>query len=691
MQLRLLCFLCILTNVLSAQHPVFDKAAYDAYLITRVADKYHIKTKPVDDTFSAQTFNLFLNILDRDKLFFSKEDIKSLEKYYFSIDDEIKNKRTGILQQINSIYTRRLNMADTMVLSICKQPFNFKLTEFYTEAEDTSYAANEQLLRVKLYKNMKLATLQLIADYIDETSSSNNKKTIDSLEQVYRKRVQKSFHRFIERKLQGPGGIQQFIADSYCNAVALCYDPHTQFMSKTDKENFETELGNRKYIFGFSLDEDDEGKPIITKLLPGSPAFNSGLINEGDKLISIQWENSQPIDVTEASLQEIFYTLSASNHDKAIITIKKQDGSKREVVLNKTVSNTSNDDDKVKSFILGGTKKIGYISLPSFYEDWENEVNINGCANDVAKEILKLKKDNIEGLILDLRYNTGGSVLEALELTGIFIDAGPVAVLKTRQDKPLTLKDANRGTIYDGPLIIMVNGYSASASELLAGCLQDYNRALIVGSNTYGKGTGQSIIPLDTTINLSEGLNNYRGNASSFIKLTISQLFRISGSTAQFKGIEPDIVLPDITQSTDNKEKNELYAIPPTTIEANKYYKALAPLNMNVLKSKADELKQKDSSFLHIQRYNLEKINRSNSYKSTSLKLDEYLKNIKQNENAISATDKHQSSFKVDYNTYEKQLLPNNQSLKEQNEFLKTNLENDIHLNLVYQLIQFLN
>ena len=189
-----------------------------------------------------------------------------------------------------------------------------------------------------------------------------------------------------------------------------------------------------------------------------------------------------------------------SNHDKATFKIKKPDGAERTVILLKEKMEEDDEHNKVKSFLLKGSKTIGFISLPSFYQDWENENSgVNGCANDVAKEILKLKKENIEGLIIDLSYNGGGSMEEAVELSGIFIDFGPVGMQKGRDSKIYTLKDVNRGTIYDGPLMLMVNGYTASASEMVAGTLQDYHRAVIVGTPTYGKATAQVVLPMDTT------------------------------------------------------------------------------------------------------------------------------------------------------------------------------------------------
>ena len=236
----------------------------------------------------------------------------------------------------------------------------------------------------------------------------------------------------------------------------------------------------------------------------------------------------------------------------------------------------TDDDNKVKSFILKGENTVGYIYLPAFYQDWEStNEGLNGCANDVGREIIKLKKENINGLIIDVRYNGGGSVNEATELAGIFIDAGPVAQEKERDAKVNTLKDINRGTVYDGPLVVMVNGQSASASELLAGTLQDYNRAVIVGSPTYGKATMQVVLPMDTTVTRETITQKHTEN---YLKVTVAKLYRVTGTTAQFKGVKPDIIIPDILDAYTTKEADEPNALKPTTIAANRYYTPYTPM-----------------------------------------------------------------------------------------------------------------
>jgi carboxyl-terminal processing protease len=670
-----------------------QKAATDAFLITRMAEKFHVQPRALDDAFSADLYNAILKSIDGEKIYFTQDDLKQLEAFKFQLDNEIVGKKTNFLQLLITLYTQRLQQLDTMADHILKVPFNFNLNEKYTVQEDTSYPVNTIAQRVKLYKNFKFPTASAIAMMIKNTKDViKQKKISDSIQTVFRKKILDGFKRNIQKEMQSPGGIAQLLANDYCKAIATCYDPHSAYMTLTDRENFESGLGKKNMIFGFNLDEDEEGNVTIKNLAPGSSAFKSGMINKGDKMISIQWEGSQPIDVSGASAEEISEMLAANNHAKATITFIKADGTKRQVELAKEQQEDTGDDNKVKSYLLKGAKTIGYISLPSFYEDWEDKRSINGCSNDVAKEILKLKKENIDGLILDVRYNGGGSVMEAVDLAGIFIDAGPITQFKLKDPKPITLKDGNRGTIYDGPLTLMVNGFSASASELLAGTLQDYHRALIVGSSTYGKATGQRILPLDTTINMNDNIDDI--HTPSFLKLTISQLYRVTGSTAQFKGVVPDIILPDATDAYDTKEKNEPFAILPNMIDANKYYLPNNPLPINLLQEKGKLYEKEEPYFSAIATY-IDKKKTSRQKVDISLNLEELLKSLPksnsdeddEDETEFSTPKKENEFYTIALNHYENERVKSDSNLKNSEDTFKEYLSKDPYLKITYRLM----
>ena len=371
-----------------------NKSASEAYVLTRMVEKFHLQPKPLNDEFSSNVFSEVLKQVDDEKVFLTTGDISILSAYQNQLDDEIRGRKTNFLQALVSIYNRRLIQADSLINSIGKAAFNFSLPETLTLAEDTTYPASVLAMRSKLYKLIKLETLRSIVASRDlsKLTTTQQSKYVDSLEPVIRTKVAGIYRRNINRKLQSPGGLQRVIGEEYCKAIAVCYDPHTAYFPLTEKENFESELGQSSMAFGFTLNEDDDGNVSIDDLKPGSPAFKSGQLNKGDKIDSVQWEGKQAIDVKGAGIDEINQTLALSNHDKAVLKIRKTDGTTRQITLWKEKLEEDDDDNKVKSFLLKGSKTIGYLSLPSFYEDWENDKGVNGCANDVAKEVLKLKK-----------------------------------------------------------------------------------------------------------------------------------------------------------------------------------------------------------------------------------------------------------------------------------------------------------
>jgi len=391
--------------------------------------------------------------------------------------------------------------------------------------------------------------------------------------------------------------------------------------------------------------------------------------------------------LSEAAPEELGRSLSLSNHDKAVFKVKKADGTIREVTLWKETVEDTQDNNKVKSFLLKGSKTFGYLSLPAFYEDWENGSGVNGCANDVAKEIVKLKKENIAGLILDIRYNGGGSMQEAVELAGIFIDAGPVGQYKAKDAQVITVKDANRGTIYDGPLMVLVNGYSASASEVIAGTLQDYNRAVIVGSPTYGKATAQVILPMDTTITLDTDVSSIK--TSNYIKITVSQLYRITGKTAQATGVIPDVLLPDVLDAQNNKEVDEPFALQSKVIDANKYYKALPPLPIKTINAIAINKINEVPYFNSVKEY-IQKEKKTQQKKDIDLKItNATLTTAVANREAPSLKDANTDTtlFSIQTHSFENQRLQSNKRLQEMDQQWKKFLAKDPYVKLAYELM----
>jgi len=684
--------LCIIVIALSYYctyaQTTAGKTAKNAFIITRMAEKFHIQPKPLNDSFSAYLFNAVLLHLDEERMFFTTEDITAFLPSRLTLDQEVLQQKTTFLELLAARYEARLEQADTMIAGICKQPFNFSMNEKITVAENTSYPANAIAMRSKLGKVMKASALAELLQHKEFLSltSLQQKKYTDSIEPFLRHKVQSLFQRSIHTILQSPGGVPLYTGNEYCKAIALYYDPHTEYFPATEKEEFDSELGADRLVFGFGLKEDDKEGVRIRELRPGSPAYKSGQLNAGDKIESIQWADRQPVDVTSAGIEEVSKILSESNHEEATITVKKEDGTTRQVKMVKEKMETEEDVSKVKSFVLKGSKSIGYISLPAFYTDYQANSDVKGCANDVAKEIIKLKKENIDGLILDIRYNGGGSMQEAVELAGIFIDAGPVEMIKDKSVKVATLKDMNRGTIYDGPLLLMINGYSASASEMVAGTLQDYNRAIIMGSPSYGKATAQIVLPLDTTISLNNHLENI--HADSYIKITVSQLYRISGKTAQFTGVVPDVILPDALDADPKREADARFALQPNTIDANKYYQPLPLLPISNLQAEATKDVQASAYFHKLNKYIATSKQETKQQTDISLKLADIVEKYNSaHKESVPEEDTAVSAFVIYNNSFEKQRLQADSRLTSMNAAWKDYMQKDAYLKIAYNLL----
>lgn len=659
-------------------------------MLTRMVNKFHVDPRPVDEKFSVDVFSGMLNNTDPDRMFFNKGDIARLSVYSKTLDNEIKHSKTGYLTLFVNIYTQRLKQADSLIDVAGKSSIDFYTNEKFTIVERDLYPGSPAAMQQKLNKKLKGDVLDDLMDDLPANfksfAAAKQKKYVDSAGTVDYKKDASALKRKINNILHGTHSITQYVGDIYCETIASCFDPHTEFFPPEEKENFESHLGKQPFLFGFKIKPDKNGGVDIDNLEPGSPAFKGGKLNKGDKFISIQWEGGEPITVSDMSVQEFSALLDDGAQKKALFVMKKSDGTITKVLLEKEQV-AGDDDAKVKSFVLKGKNTVGYIYLPAFYEDWDtNNDGLNGCANDVGREILKLKKENINGLILDLRYNGGGSTEEATELAGMFIDAGPVEQVKDRGAKIFTMKDVNSGTIYDGPLVILVNGYSASATELIAGTLQDYHRAVIVGSSTYGKATAQIVLPMDTTVTPQ---NMAQKQTENYLKVTVGKLYRLNGTTAQLSGVKPDIVLPDILDGYITKEADEPFALHPNTIEPNKYYQPYAPLPLSKLA--ADVQTEIDTSkYFNSVKKVVANLKQDKSEKDLSLNFNEALKDndaISTETENTTVPDVVSKKYTVQNNQYEIGRMQTDDYFKEVNEEFTHQVAVDPYISIAFDVL----
>jgi len=679
-------FLFIKEATFAQLPPVQQKAI----IIKRMAELNHYAPRPVDDSFSESLFQLILEEADPRRLLFTAAEYEQLKSFRNSLDDELHGNSWNFYEKFSSIYKKSLVRADSIINKVLAKSFDYMAAETLGQSKKTAdfnFSTDIAALTNRWSRYLKYLILNEVYDVVSATDSAKKvpfKTGLTNLEPAARERIKKSELKAIRNIMEHPSGFAAIVTELYLNAIASCFDPHTNYFSPEGKENLQAELSTEAYFFGIVFSDDEKGKITIEKLTPGGAAWKSGEINKGDELVSLLWEGKEVQDMTGATLEEVYEVLDQSNHDKMIFRLRKADGTISNVMLRK--EKADNEENIVKSFVLKGEKKIGYVLLPGFYTEWENETG-SSCANDVAKEILKLKKENIDGLILDVRYNGGGSLGEAMDMIGIFIDEGPLAAEKGKDGKLLTLKDPNRGTIYDGPLTLMVNGQSASASEVLAASLQDYNRAVIVGSTTYGKATMQELFPMDT--NSKKAITgNEKGD---MVKITTGKLYRVNGSTAQLKGVVPDVVFPGAFDGLEIGERFQKFPLIADSVKRNSYYKPLPYLPVSELISRSTGRINSHPDFQVIKKIveEQQRMMQTNTI-TIPLKADLFEKWIKQQEldlEAMKGEGKPSTAFVVENHTSDRQLMVNNPYAKEINDAWLKNLADDIYIQEAFLVI----
>jgi carboxyl-terminal processing protease len=481
MRKRLSLWIGILIFLTSSSYSQSSSTREKAIVLKRLIELNHFSPRPVNDSFSVALFETILNEADPRRLLFTAPEYTQLVRYKSKLDDELNGKDWAFFDLFSNLYNKALTRADSIVTSVLKKPIDFSTSESITASKEHSFnfSTDNVALTNRWSRYLKFVMLDRIYGtfYADSLKKTTFKEALTKLEPATREKIQQAEIKSIRKILDYPGGYSSVVAELYLNAIATCFDPHTNYFSPQRKESFQAQLSTEAFSFGLDFGENKNGRIIIERLTPGGPAWKTGELHKGDELLSLQWEGKTEVDMTNLGAADAYEKINESIHDRLVFKFRKPDGTNKIVLLRKEKIN--NEENIVKGFVLKGAKKIGYILLPGFYTEWENEAG-SSCANDMAKEIVKLKKENIEGLILDVRFNGGGSVKEAIDMIGIFIDEGPLAAEKGGDGKQVTFRDPNRGTIYDGPMALMVNGQSASASEMLAASLQDYNRAVII-------------------------------------------------------------------------------------------------------------------------------------------------------------------------------------------------------------------
>ena len=536
--------------------------------IGQLLESEHYSPRNIDDAFSKEVFNAYFKALDPEKNTFLQSDLDSLSNYSTTIDDEIHGATIAFQPSVSRIYAQRILETKAIFNQVMDQPFDFNKDDSVLLNTDKMTYPKDEVERAKRWEMLlKYRTIERYASLLEEREKNKSKekfivKNDSTLEAESRAYIKKSYKKRLESFEKTFTKEKQF--ELFLNAITGLMDPHTDYLAPIEKRSFTEQMSGVIYGIGAQLTQDDFGIRIAS-IQPGGPAWKSGQIVVNDVIVKIAQGSDEPVDVSGYETTDAVKLIRGNLGTEVRLTFRKPDGTFKVVSLirEKIVL----DEGYARSVVIqNGEDKYGYILLPDFYADFEREDG-HRCSEDVAAEIKKLKAENVKGIVIDVRFNGGGSLYEVVQMAGLFIDKGPVVQIRNKEGRSQTLYDETPGILYDGPLVVMANEFSASASEIFAGAIQDYKRGIVVGSSsTYGKGTVQRNVAFGKPLD-SLGIQTEYGA----VKLTFQKFYRITGSSTQKKGVVPDIILPDEYEYLKYREKDNASALSWDEMERARY------------------------------------------------------------------------------------------------------------------------
>lgn len=654
------------------------------YMLTRG----HYVQKELNDEFSEMVFNNFIDGLDPSKRYFTKNDLKEFSKYKFQIDNQLKESDIAFYSLVYGRFLDKIKNAKNYYGAILKKPFNYKKDEIIDlDYKKIAYASSEKELLNFWRKQLKLQTIDRIQEQenLDEEKfkkdKSYKKRSFSVLEKKARAEVMTSMENLYIRidELEHRDWFSTFL-----NSIVAAFGPHTTYMPPNIKESFDQDMSGKLEGIGARLQKKGIYTHIV-ELVSGGPAWKQGELEEGDIILKVAQENKEPLDIVGMRLDDAIKFIKGPKDTKVLLTVKKKiDGTTQVITITRDIVQL--DETFVKSSVVEKDgKKYGVIDLPKFYINFDDR-NFRDSAKDMEKEIERLKEENVEGLLIDLRNNGGGSLDTAIKIAGLFVDKGPVVQIKYRNEAPVVREDIDPKIQWTGSLVLLVNELSASASEIFAAAMQDYNRAVILGGNqTYGKGTVQNILPIN------KFYPNYDQDLG-YLKMTIQKFYRINGGSTQVEGVYSDIAMPTRFSYMKYGERDLEGALPWDKVPQASYTQVKSYSNFSDVVTTSIERINKDPKFQLIDEYAkwLKKEQDDSSY---SLNYKQYQKELKQREDfakKFKSVFKYQSGLAFNSPSYEIPLFKENIDLKEKRNAWHKNLSKDLYiseaLNVLSQL-----
>ena len=636
-------------------------------VVKYVVEKGHYKKISIDDNLSENLYHSFIKQLDSQKRFFLKSDIREFEKYKYLLDDQIKEYD---LSFFNLVYQRskiRIEEAKSYYEELVNNKFNFNLNEnIDLDFEKKEYARSKSEIKNRWRKQLKFSTLDIATLKLGDTLSIINDRIYNESIAIVKKNTEDYF---------------EFITDldrddwysNYLNAFLTQLDPHTYYFQPEDKERFDVNISGKFTGIGARLTKT-EGNIKVVEIIIGGPVWKDKLLDVGDIIIKVAQENEEPVDIVGMKVDDAIKLIKGPEKSIVSLTVKKLDGSIKEVQITRALVEL--EELYAKSTLIEEDDiRYGYISLPKFYVDFSNYKNRNS-AEDVKNEIIKLKNNGIEGLILDLRNNGGGSLQSVVDMTGLFIEKGPIVQVKSIGNRKQVLYDRNSEIVWDGPLVVLINEMSASASEILAAALQDYERAVILGSKkTFGKGTVQNVIDLNKFISNSDF-------DLGALKITTDKFYRINGESVQLEGVKSDVIVPDSYMHIFNGEKDEENPLAWDKIDPAMYNPWINEGSLDFISSNAQS-RVNDNNYLKLISKRADWIEKQQKNKTIPLKFLTYQNYLDENKNKtkeFESLSKYSNDLNFKLLKSEKDYIMSNKELLSNRNRWHKNLTKDIYI-----------
>ena len=536
---------------LKKENPNKDKLLLE--IITYVLDRGHFDPKDINDVFSENVYLSYLENIDGQHRFFLKSDINAFNSYRYLIDDEIKNTQVEFFNLSFGKLTERMSQVEGFYKSLLETPFDFSIKdEINLDFKNVSYAIDLIELKGMWRKRLKLNALERFTSKKDEEVQKLEKdltyvmKTDNELEEKAREIISENMDAFFER--YNDLNRKDWFS-IYINSIVLQFDPHTSYLAPSAKDRFDASMSGEFEGIGARLQKRNQEVKIV-EVISGGPVWRDELLEIGDIILKVAQPNKEAVDISGMRLDDSIKLIKGPKGTQVILTIRRVDGTIQDVKVTRDI--VILEETYARSSLIKNDKEsFGLIELPKFYINFQ-DYNQRNAATDVKKELEQLKQKNVKGIILDLRNNGGGSLKTVVDMAGYFIKEGPIVQVKSTGGKKEVLKDIDPSIVWDGPLVILVNEFSASASEIIAAALQDYKRAIILGSKqTFGKGTVQNIFDLNRMIT-----GGTYGDLGA-LKVTTDKFYRINGRSTQLEGVKSDVVFPNRYAYVEMGEKDQ--------------------------------------------------------------------------------------------------------------------------------------